>query len=276
MQTSMAATQITKTSFSARDVVNLSLYPIEDLSGAFAAQVIQMQNEFKRTGVVVLKDFIRPDRMPELIREANEMAPLAYHNELTGNAYLEKTDESLPVDHPKRMTERTALGAVAYDQMPAESLLRQVYEWAPVMQFIAALVERPVYQYACPMGALNISVMKDGDYLRWHFDQSDFVVSINLQDAESGGDFEYVHMIRGPGKENFDEVRRVLNGDRSRVKRLNAGPGAMILFQGRYTIHRVTEIKGERQRLMALLGYVDQPGQTSTEYLRQIRYGRNN
>ena len=50
----------------------------------------------------------------------------------------------------------------------------------------------------------------------------------------------------------------------------------MILFQGRYTMHRVTEIKGDTLRLMALLGYVDKPGMTSTDYLRQIRYGRTN
>jgi hypothetical protein len=276
MQVQTTVAKITPPHASASQVVNLAKYPIDNDKSDFSTQIARMREEFLRTGVLVLADFINPQFLDAVIREANEMAPVAFHNEVIGNAYLEATDMAVAENHPRRMVERTSLGAVAYDQMPSNSLIRQVYEWQPVMRFIAAILGKPVYQYACPMGALNISVMKDGDYLRWHFDQSDFVVSIALQDADQGGFFEYVHNIRTAGQENFDAVREVLQGDQSRVKRLQAKPGSMILFQGRYTMHRVTEIKGDTLRLMALLGYVDKPGMTSTDYLRQIRYGRTN
>ena len=51
-------------------------------------------------------------------------------------------------------------------------------------------------------------------------------------------------------------------------------PGALVLFQGRYTIHRVTPIKGKALRLVALLGYDTKPGVVSSEHLRYMRYGR--
>jgi hypothetical protein len=48
--------------------------------------------------------------------------------------------------------------------------------------------------------------MKDGDQLFWHFDQTDFVVSIALRDAEEGGDFEYAPLIRSHDDERYDAV----------------------------------------------------------------------
>ncbi len=233
-----------------------------------------MRETFAEKGVLVLDEFLLPERMADFIAEGNKLAPLAFHNEVVGNAYLTETDLTQTEDHPARMTERTSLGAVAYDQFPKESLMRRVYEWRPVMDFVAAILGKPVYQYACPMGALNLSVMRDGDYLRWHFDLSDFVVSIHLQESEIGGAFEYCHNIRQPDQPNLKGIRSVLRGDHASVETLHSDPGAMILFQGRYTMHRVSEIRGNIQRLVALFGYVDQPGQTSSEYLRKIRYGR--
>ena len=43
-----------------------------------------------------------------------------------------------------------------------------------------------LHRYADPCGALNLAVMGDGDELQWHFDQTDFVVSLAIQPAERG------------------------------------------------------------------------------------------
>ena len=70
-----------------------------------------------------------------------------------------------------------------------------------------------VYPYADPLGALNLAVMDDGDQLQWHFDQTDFVVSLAVQDADTGGDFEVAPQIRTADDEHYDDVARVLAGD---------------------------------------------------------------
>ena len=51
-------------------------------------------------------------------------------------------------------------------------------------------------------------------------------------------------------------------------------PGTLVLFQGRYSIHRVTPIEGDVPRLVALLAYDTKPGTCSSELLRAFRYGR--
>jgi hypothetical protein len=259
-------------------LVNLDLYPIDNLASEAARRLVaRCSADLKATGACVLPDFLRPEATSALAVEAEGLAPLAYHNALTGNAYLEPIDETLDEGHPKKMTETTALGAVAYDQIPSSAGLRRLYESELLIRFLeAALGRGTLYRYGDPMGALNIAVMGDGDYLRWHFDQTDFVTSIALQSSDEGGEFEYVPMIRTPSDERFPAVKQLLSGSREGVITLPTTPGSLILFEGRYSIHRVTTIKGRTNRLMALLGYDTKPDVMSTEHLRKIRYGRSN
>ncbi len=104
-------------------------------------------------------------------------------------------------DHPRATRQRYSVGVVAYDQFPATSPVRRLYEWRPVIDFVSSVLERaPLYQYADPMGALNLAVMGDGDELQWHYDQTDFVVSLALRDADVGGDFEVAPKLRSASR----------------------------------------------------------------------------
>jgi len=116
--------------------------------------------------------------------------------------------------------------------------------------------------------------MTDGDELQWHFDQTDFVVSLALQDADHGGDFEVAPRIRSADDERYDDVKRVLDGDTSRLVTLPMTPGTLLVFAGRYSMHRVTPIGGTTPRLVGLFGYDTQPGTMSSDLLKEVRYGR--
>lgn len=132
----------------------------------------------------------------------------------------------------------------------------------------------PIYRYGDPFGALNLAVMDDGDRLQWHFDQTDFVVSLAIQSAASGGYFEVVPRLRSADDEHYDEVGSVLAGDRSRVISLPMTPGTLLIFEGRHSLHRVAPIVGPLSRHVALLAYDTAPGTVGSELLRQARYGR--
>ena len=143
------------------------------------------------------------------------------------------------------------------------------------MSFVEAIVGRGrLYRYADTCGALNLSVMIAGDELQWHFDQTDFVVSLALQDAERGGDFEVVPFIRSERDERYGAVRDVLNSDRSAVVALEMTPGTLLVFEGRYSLHQVSKVAGAVDRLVALLSYDTKPGTVSSDWLRKLRYGR--
>ncbi len=165
--------------------------------------------------------------------------------------------------------------AVAYDIVPRTSPLRQLFEWDPMKDLIQAVLNRgPIYRYADPFGALNLAVMGEGDQLQWHFDQTDFVVSLAIQSAESGGDFEVAPRIRQPDDECYDDVAAVLAGSRSQVQTLAMTAGTLLVFEGRYSLHRVSPVTGPRWRHVGLLAYDTKPGTMGSDLLRADRYGR--
>lgn len=257
--------------------VDLERYPLFDQkSPKLMALIEDSQQQIIKTGIALLPGFVHHDALKRMTEEARSLLPLSFHSHVVGNAYLTPNNQDLSPDHTYNLQEPTSLGVIAYDQIPKNHALRELYECDHLMDFIASAMvnNKKLYRYADPMGALNISVMKDKDYLRWHFDQTDFVVSICLQDAEEGGDFEYVPFIRSAHQENYDDVRKVLEGDRSLVKKLPMEPGSLVFFEGRHALHRVTPIKGVLPRLVALLGYDTKPGVKSTEHLHYLRYGR--
>jgi hypothetical protein len=261
-----------------QDLVDVVKYPIADNSAEEYKQLVERcRKQLAELGACVLPGFIHSEGVEMLRTEAAALAPISYHSTVTGNAYLTPTDEALPADHAARMVDRTSLGVVAYDQMEEGLLIRRLYEWDGLMNFLAdALGKERLFRYADKMGALNIAVMKEGDYLRWHFDQTDFVVSLLIQDCTSGGEYEFVPMIRTRDTENFGQVRAVLKGSTEGVIKLEIEPGSLVLFEGRNSLHRVTPIEGDTLRLIALLGYDTKPGVVSTEHLRYMRYGRAN
>ncbi len=169
-----------------------------------------------------------------------------------------------------------SLEAVAYDLFPADSRLRALYESDRLLAFVEAVLQRgPLFRYADPFGALNLAVMRDGDELGWHFDQTDFVVSIALQSSESGGDFENAAQLRSADDEREDDVAAVLRGELSeRVRVEPMTPGTLMLFNGRWSLHRVTPIVGDTPRYVALLAYDTKAGTDSSELLKLVRYGR--
>jgi hypothetical protein len=231
--------------------------------------------QMEATGAVEIPNFVRAEAMPAFIEDARRIAPLAYRSGGLGTVYLGFPDESFPLDHPQQWLGQYDLGAVAYDLFPAESPIRRFYEWAEFTRFVAAILGLDeIFPFADPLGALNLAVMTDGDQLQWHFDGTDFVVSLAIQGADEGGDFEVAPRIRDAENEHYDDVARVLAGARDRLITQPMTPGTLLIFAGRYSLHRVSPISGPTPRLVALLGYDTKPGTMSSDLLKEVRYGR--
>jgi hypothetical protein len=258
-------------------MIDLGRYPVHDLGSPRTRMLIEdCQAQLAKSGSCVLDGFLTAQAIAATCDEARMLTPLAHRTPNSrSTAYLEAPDEGYPESHPKRQLQRTSVGAVAYDLFPPDSLLRRLYEWDGLLGFFEnALRKAKLWRYADPLGALNLAVMADGDELLWHFDQTDFVVSLMLHRSTRGGIFEYVPYIRSSVEPNFARVQRLLEGDRTEVITLDLAPGTLALFEGRHSIHRVSPVEGSEPRLIALLGYDTKPGVMSSDLLKQRRYGR--
>jgi len=258
------------------DLIDLVRYPLADLSGPGGRSVIAgARSQLAATGAAELPGFINAGGVAILIADAEGLAPRAHHSGGEGTAYLEFPDFSLPKEHPRLQFAPYGVGAVGYDVIPRTSPLRLIYEWDAMLELIAAILDRgPLYRYADPFGALNLAVMTDGDQLQWHFDQTDFVVSLAIQSADRGGDFEVAPRIRSADDEHYPEVAEVLAGSTEGVVTLPMTPGTLLIFEGRHSLHRVSPIRGPRLRHVGLLAYDTKPGTVGSDLLRKDRYGR--
>lgn len=263
------------TSASPASWIDLTRYPLLDPAAERMRRLVaDAANDLARAGMAVLPGFLKPEELPALTAECDALAGLGHFSEVHGTPYIDAPDLSQPEGHPRRALGRSALSAVAYDLFPSGSRLRALYEWDPLMEFVRMLLgSERLYRYADPFGALNLAVMRQGDELAWHFDQTDFVVSIAIQSSEAGGDFECVPLVRSASDERYDAVGRVLRGEQKPVT-VPMTPGTLMLFEGRRSIHRVSPVRGACPRYVALLAYDTRPGTDSSALLKRVRYGR--
>ena len=262
------------TAHPAEAIVDLDRYPIDrpgprrELAGAHAAT-------FALTGVAELPGFVHHRAVERITAESDDVVGDGHHSEVTNTVYLGMPEDGFDPDDPRTRVVRSSLRAVAADCIPPSHALRQLYEWPALRDFIRMVLGvDELHPYADPLGSLNVADMGPGDELGWHFDQSDFVTSLAIRPAGSGGHFEVASGLRSPNGDDHDGVRRVLDGDESGVVRLRFEPGTLLVFAGRWSMHRVTPIGPGPSRLVGLLSFDTRAGTDSSELLKLIRYGR--
>ena len=214
--------------------INLQSYPIDDLNNPDAQDLIEtFRARLALSGALALPGFLTSDATASMAEEGRQLDWAAHHYATEHTVYFDPSDEAVPAGHPKRQLVRTDKGNVPYDLIPAGSLLRGLYEWDGLLNFVAAVLDEPsLYRHGDPMAALNINAHGEGQELGWHFDRTEFAVTLSLQQSEAGGVFEYVPNLRGESDENYSAVAGVLAGERHGVRELPAEPGTLTLFRG--------------------------------------------
>jgi len=143
-------------------------------------------------------------------------------------------------------------------------------------EFLRTVLDEPedrFFRYADPLADVIVNMANEGNGFPWHFDTNNFTVTLAIQNADEGGDFEYAPNIR-EGGENFDVVREVLDDVSDRVTVLRLEPGDLQIFKGRYSLHRVTPLAGRTPRYVAIFSYVEEEDMVgSPERTRQL-YGK--
>ena len=240
------------------------------------ALIARCKEQLDREGALTLPNFLSATTLESLVTEALRAEPQAYFTAATHNVYLTPNDESLADDHVFNRQVTSTKGCVCDDVIAQSSPLRALYNSELFKAFICAILgEDQLHPYADPLSSINIHYAPEGKELGWHFDNSEFAITLLLQAPDAGGAFEYVKDLRDAdqGDMNFEGVDAVLNGDAT-VDTLPFEPGTLVLFRGRNSMHRVTPTIGNTTRYLVVLAYNSQPGISLSENARQTFYGR--
>ncbi|WP_300518731.1 hypothetical protein [Aliiroseovarius sp.] len=261
-------------------LIDLAKYPL-DLpdSPAFAHMLSDVQGDLAHDGCAVLKGFLTPEGVRACVAEAEGVADRAHASGSRTNVYFSQPDDGLSAHHPVNRFFDRSNGFIPADNFATDGPLRQVHDFPGFDTFIRRALGEPedrFFRYDDPLADVIVNTAGAGNGFPWHFDTNNFTVTLALQNAEAGGEFEYVPNLRSTlgGSEEVEAVEAVLDGNRDNVRSLVLEPGDLQLFRGRYSLHRVAPLKGKRARHVAIFSYVEMPGMVgSPERTRQL-YGR--
>ena len=114
------------------------------------------------TGVLLLPQFLLPEALNQLRKEAQARAHLAYFTKKTHNIYLSEPDTSLPETHVFNRQVKSSKGCITTDQIHSESGLHVIYNSSIFKKFIANVVqENAIYPYADPLSGINIHYARE-------------------------------------------------------------------------------------------------------------------
>ena len=258
-------------------IINLIAYPITEPHSADYLQCVKrLQVQLQEQQFCVLPGFLIDEARCSAVQQTLEAMPQGYRNTSTRNCYLQRSgDSSQPANHPGNVMFDASYTMLAADVLPAEFALKKMYASAQMIRFVCDITQSPqLYVSQDRYQPVNVLCSKAGDNSAWHFDSwNAFTMTLLLQSPEFGGNFQLVPAIRSRENANEAELSTILLGDESKVVTVSREPGSLVIFRGSTSVHRVTEVKGNRLRLMGVFVYEEKPGVVGEPHVNETVYG---
>ena len=245
------------------NLIDLNNYPIHQPDSAEYLEIVKsVRLDLAEDGCAVLSNFLSVEGLDTITNEAEERKSQAYYAESKlCNVYLANGNPNEVEDHPQNIFLERTNGFITADLLGKGTYSHMLYHWQPLREFLTiCLSKEKLYIYEDPVSNMIVNLCKPGQTFNWHFDTNEFTITFLLKGADSGGYFEYVPNLRTKSNECFNEVKKVLNGEHSRVKRLNLNEGDLQFFLGRFSLHQVTRNTGSTDRLLLIQSFTEMPG----------------
>ena len=225
-------------------------------------------------GILIFNSFINRKGLIYLQKEAANLKDLSYKSSSEYNVYVSEYDNSFPDESPRNRIMSTSKKCIPNDLIPSDSILQILYDSEVIRSFFMDLLnKKELYPYSDPLSSININYYDKGDALGWHFDNSDFTITLLVKNCEKGGIYEFFNDIRyKDGKEDYAFVDKILDNKVSGTK-VDSLEGDLMIFKGNKSIHQVTAVeKGER--ILVTFNYNEAEGIPLSEQSRKTFFGR--
>ena len=237
--------------------VDLETYPIDRLGSEAGQDLLNRAHRMmKEDTLVEFPKFLRSRAVGALTEELTALDSSAHRIDYMSTPYGWMDNSGFAPDHPRSALFRRNCGTITTELLSENSLSQRLFQVDELTEFVRRMLGyETLYRSACPVLSIQVNTMLGGDQFGWHFDTNDGVVSFMIQNADTGGAFEYVPLIRDEDDENYDVVSHVFNGSYE-PRRPAVSAGTLLLFLGRRSIHRVASVGAtKRSRLSLLFSY---------------------
>ena len=266
-------------------LIDLDRYPIDRLDNkAGQLLVAQCRSDLDGCATAMLPKFVRQAAITKMAEEAESLVQVAHRYDGDRVTFYEEDDIGCSDDESLKSAVRSARHPNRYCQIlnyqiPNHSDLRAIYLWPPLTEFIRQVLNvEQLFLSQCPHLALTIKVAYEGDTDGWHYDPNDGVVTLVLQAADNGGEFEYAPNIRNKINQNYAGVDRLFKSPDVEATRPILEPGTFTFFNGRHSMHRVRQVGSTRQpRIVSIFSFDQRPdhffAQSYIDKLRRLSQG---
>ena len=212
--------------------------------------------------------------MKILQKEANELKEQSYRSSSEYNVYISEYDNTFSSDSPRNRIMSTSKKCIPNDLIPKDSILQRLYDSSFLKDFFCELLDKEnLYPYEDSLSSININYYDKGDALGWHFDNSDYTITLLIKNCTKGGVYEFFNDMRyKDGKEDYAFVEKILDNEVSGTK-IDSFEGDLMIFKGNKSIHQVTAVE-EGERVLVTFNYNETTGISLSEKSRKTFFGR--
>ena len=277
------------------------------LLGQEAKEQIQAaRKQYQSTGAVTFPEFVSPSALASILKDCAAAEDEAFTTDDKHTPHQLPLDPNFqPPNSVRNLQMRTRVASIAYDELPKESELVELYRHPTLLALVSAITGRDgsseqIYLSEDSLGACSINVFRPSYAHSFHFDESEFSTTIMIREAivEGSGLFQYTPPLR----ETSDDLALEAVGQTIRtycleeeaykdlafpegvdkaacecppLHTLEFRPGTLSIFSGSKSLHRVTTVQGSVSRLTAVLTFSKMPGFRNSKAVQEMFWGRS-
>ena len=179
-------------------LLDLQTFPVDQPKApGYAKLVARCRDELARDGLCNLEGFLHLDAAKAIASALEpEFDVNAFRHARRHNIYFRKSVPGLPPDHPALAEFETVNHTLCVVQLSATAIA-ELYHWSAMARFLAEVMSKQsLFPMDDPLAGTNAMAYGDGEALNWHFDRSEFTVTLLLQAPSAGGGLEYRTNLR--------------------------------------------------------------------------------
>lgn len=269
--------------------INYSKYPINqfenDADGRYGSLLRDSIEQINESGFVSLPSFLLLDAVDALTSCILELEKdgVGFYATDSHNVFLDADEQSgvLSQLHPSRIQLNSSKHIInASDLLLAKEApnLDEIFMSQPVLNFISSVMETKLYPSTDPFGKFYANIFREGDGLNYHFDRSEYSISLILQPSEEGGEFQFLPnsrtIVEGWDEMivDIDDIAEAVAPHSLEIKRPKLAAGDLYLFRGQNSLHRVSEIQ-KGTRINIIVTYNTEPNVRLNKYTLRKFFG---
>ena len=232
------------------------------------------RESLEKNGILIFKSFISNSGLNLLQKEASDLKGSAFRSSSEYNVYISEYDNAFSADSPRNRIMSTSKKCIPNDLIPKNSILQKIYDSSIIKSFFLDLLNKDeLHPYEDDLSSININYYDKGDALGWHFDNSDYTITLLVKNCIKGGVYEFFNDMRYKNdKEDYDLVEKILDKKVKGIK-VDSLEGDLMIFKGNKSIHQVTAVE-EGERILVTFNYNEESGVSLSEQSRRTFFGR--